>query len=236
MSKLMIKGTEVGFDLEDANVESTLLASTTATSATTYTVNDLSQYDFIMVNLTFTNAIDSFFNTVTIPVLDFKRASNAVQVTHANATYRAIAKYISDTSVSLYILGNTSKAELYGIKIKAMALPVKEMHHYSTDEQVVGTWIDGKTLYEKSYQILNYDKVGWNKSGLLLPEGCEMVKKINTTVSDYNGNVFPEYNINNSDMLRSYFYGGEHFLTVGTNYPERPFNIYITIKYTKTTD
>ena len=27
------------------------------------------------------------------------------------------------------------------------------MHEYSTDEQVVGTWIDGKTLYEKSFSV-----------------------------------------------------------------------------------
>ena len=26
-------------------------------------------------------------------------------------------------------------------------------HHYSTDEQIVGTWIDGSTLYEKTFQI-----------------------------------------------------------------------------------
>lgn len=29
------------------------------------------------------------------------------------------------------------------------------MHHYSTDEQVVGTWIDGKTLYEKTFKFDN---------------------------------------------------------------------------------
>lgn len=26
-------------------------------------------------------------------------------------------------------------------------------HHYSTDEQIVGTWVDGSTLYEKTYEI-----------------------------------------------------------------------------------
>ena len=27
------------------------------------------------------------------------------------------------------------------------------MHDYSTDEQIVGTWIDGKTLYEKTVSV-----------------------------------------------------------------------------------
>ena len=28
-------------------------------------------------------------------------------------------------------------------------------HHYSTDEQIIGTWIDGKTLYEKTFKVDN---------------------------------------------------------------------------------
>lgn len=30
---------------------------------------------------------------------------------------------------------------------------VKYYHNYSTDEQVVGTWIDGSTLYEKTWSV-----------------------------------------------------------------------------------
>lgn len=30
---------------------------------------------------------------------------------------------------------------------------IKEGHNYSTDEQVVGTFIDGKPLYEKTFEI-----------------------------------------------------------------------------------
>lgn len=41
-------------------------------------------------------------------------------------------------------------------------------HHYSTTEQVVGTWIDGKTLYERVVQfnqiILNTDS--WFNTGI----------------------------------------------------------------------
>ena len=35
--------------------------------------------------------------------------------------------------------------------IDGKALDGKDgMHHYSTEEQVIGTWIDGSTLYEKT--------------------------------------------------------------------------------------
>ena len=35
-------------------------------------------------------------------------------------------------------------------------------HHYSTDEQVIGTWIDGKTLYEKTLVFDNPTKDSYN--------------------------------------------------------------------------
>ena len=35
-------------------------------------------------------------------------------------------------------------------------------HHYSTDEQVVGTWIDGSTLYERSFDLSQFLTVSAN--------------------------------------------------------------------------
>ena len=40
----------------------------------------------------------------------------------------------------------------------AKATASTPLHHYSEDEQVVGTWIDGKTLYEKTVIITNAGK------------------------------------------------------------------------------
>lgn len=45
-------------------------------------------------------------------------------------------------------------------------------HHYTTNEQVIGTWIDGKPLYEKTYTGLNQSITGnqWNTiSGVSMP-------------------------------------------------------------------
>lgn len=40
---------------------------------------------------------------------------------------------------------------VYGIQQGTNSAYAQSMHHYSTDEHIVGTWIDGKTIYEKSY-------------------------------------------------------------------------------------
>lgn len=46
-------------------------------------------------------------------------------------------------------------------------------HHYSTTEQVVGTWIDGKTIYERTYNNLsisvNYAD-SWVRTGIIMQE------------------------------------------------------------------
>ena len=51
--------------------------------------------------------------------------------------------------------------------------------HYSTDEQVVGTWIDGRTIYQKAFDNLNITVASnaWTDTGCAIsdavkPIGC----------------------------------------------------------------
>lgn len=39
---------------------------------------------------------------------------------------------------------------------------VNVLHHYSTNEQVIGTWIDGETLYERTFNELSTNTNGDN--------------------------------------------------------------------------
>lgn len=43
-------------------------------------------------------------------------------------------------------------------------------HHYSTDEQVVGTWIDGKTLYEKTFELPSRTSVKNDYSTIIISD------------------------------------------------------------------
>ena len=56
------------------------------------------------------------------------------------------------TNASKFTLNMTGSGfylyEIYGIKIGANSL-----HEYSEDEQIVGKWIDGSTIYEKTFNI-----------------------------------------------------------------------------------
>ena len=108
-------------------------------------------------------------------------------------------------------------------------------HHYSTDEVIVGTWIDGKPLYEKTiyiasvtsgtsyqhnisnvkdisiYEIRAKRNTGWYSSGHIFQDS---MNKITESFS-----VIPS-----STALYAYLFGN----TIT--------DCYVTVRYTKTTD
>lgn len=80
-------------------------------------------------------------------------------------------EYVNDTTFTIYncssAVGTTSTTDnsqlipiaIYGIKqqteirFNALAENVKATVDYSTDEQPIGTWIDGRTLYQKTLNL-----------------------------------------------------------------------------------
>ena len=116
-----------------------------------------------------------------------------------------------------------------------------EPHNYSTDEQVVGTWIDGSTLYEKTISFTTPNDSNYTKQsvGLLTAEidkvwivdsftykdtiytSAMPYAYINNTVADEQFEIF----INKSSTNVTLDY------RVGTSLYEAL--AYITIRYTK---
>ena len=106
-------------------------------------------------------------------------------------------------------------------------------HHYSTDEQVIGTWIDGKTLYEKTvdcgalpnndskqvaHGITNIDKIV-NFVGIAYAMSSGTAVQLAYPSS--NSTFAIDMSVNNTNIV---------FLT----FTDRTsFNGYVTIRYTK---
>ena len=114
--------------------------------------------------------------------------------------------------------------------------------HYSTSEQVIGTWVDGKPLYEKTIVKNNVD-MGNNGGNLTsIPHGvsdlkecvklemaCPKLNYITTSdITSSGGSVIATFRVDTANVFCS---GGNNYFG-GT--ADRYW--YITIRYTKTTD
>lgn len=120
-----------------------------------------------------------------------------------------------------------------------------EAHHYSTEEQVIGTWVDGKTLYEKTYVFNNVANAAKNSLGTLTTfDSTWVIRSIDgyAAENDSNGhkNIFVNsegyttgngafFNVivNSSNVLRYNLQNRDNLYTS---------TVYVTVKYTKTTD
>ena len=105
--------------------------------------------------------------------------------------------------------------------------------HYSTDEQVVGTWIDGKPIYQKTFE-LNY--VCPSKNGWEVVQN-NAIHNIDILISATTSYIYTSsYRYTNATTVRVDEPSGN--LTIYVTGDQMSGNILkqITIQYTKTTD
>ena len=107
-------------------------------------------------------------------------------------------------------------------------------HNYSTEEQVVGTWIDGKPLYEKTIDL-----------GYLPDNGT---KQVNHNISNlrfvtningfaYSTTILPLPNIHPNGIQYAVSVGiTATTINISTGTDRSSFYGYLTLQYTKTTD
>lgn len=111
--------------------------------------------------------------------------------------------------------------------------------NFSQSEQVVGTWIDGKPLYQKtlianatSTSATTYTDTGVDNIDTLFFNPCGTFKVQNTS----NNVVAQSFYSSADDRLQIYYRSSSNevsVLSIGSNFAG---TIYITICYTKTTD
>lgn len=109
-------------------------------------------------------------------------------------------------------------------------------HTYSTTEQVVGTWIDGKPLYEKTIEITNLSisaNGGSVSLGIANVETIFMIAiKLDTIIVPYTVGNLPQYgvggffNVGTADTTMELRTGEARTFSTG----------FVIVRYTKTTD
>lgn len=102
---------------------------------------------------------------------------------------------------------------------------------YSTTEKVVGTWIDGKPLYEQTFT----HTCASNREVITLNSTYIIKKADGGVFSSSEKDFIPfGYLVNSNDFVR--FYTADYYFVIENGYYSSRPKAIVTIRYTKTTD
>lgn len=141
---------------------------------------------------------------------------------------------IYNNNSSLY--GKTAYATLQYTKTTDSSVEIGNDTDYSTTEKIVGTWIDGKPLYQKTYSLTNVSAT--KNLSTLLSVGSMNVKDIKGYCSFNNVNADLSVNtILGSDDYQFFVYNDNGTLKYTAYYYGNTIKeVVLTLQYTKTTD
>ena len=104
---------------------------------------------------------------------------------------------------------------------------IKASNDYSTSEHVIGTWIDGATLYERTFELASMITIGtdWSSTGITLT-GADKIIDVEVYRIDTLGEFMTSVSLNSGTK--------EVSLLTMWNGVELSAGSTITLRYTKT--
>ena len=180
--------------------------------------------------------------TVDGQVTDIKRADKAVLTVSGTPKWLSVNIDAETPTGSLgdeLILRPTNTSVLYCIATKNIYL--NPSLDYSTDEKVVGTWIDGKPLYQKTL-IITTDISSAETRVSISSLNTDYVQISNGTLIRNNGASISLNAVNGEYSTATIFFicyieATKHiYIKVGNDSNNKGASAYITVQYTKTTD
>lgn len=132
----------------------------------------------------------------------------------------------------------TNTSVLYCIKYNTSILSTPE-NNYSTEEQRIGTWIDGKPLYQKSFTGITTSTADNTEPLISFTESIDVVVSLKGIIKRTVGSIVTALDFNYYNTPTDY---ATLIFRIGTGFRQKVCadNInapcYITIQYTKTTD
>lgn len=154
-----------------------------------------------------------------------------------------IVQYVDETTVSnrdeakieVSLTNNKAISEVNG-ELGGLRDDVNKINEYSTEEQVIGTWIDGKPLYRKVY-----DNITINSSETVIAKlsGIKIQMISGWLVRANDGFVQPIGSYSSSESIytsRVFCDNAVIKVQANSNYNTGEFKARVVIEYTKTTD
>ena len=111
---------------------------------------------------------------------------------------------------------------------------IETLDVYTSTEQIIGEWTDGKTIYRKVYE-----GSASSNGATLIPDSLKATDidtliNATCTVSSASGVKCPSYSTGSSDdYLRVYMSNTGTTVAVGSSYPPAPYSYVVILEYTK---
>ena len=218
-----------------------LLGHCTATNVTFKLSDSLANYTHIGLEPVYSGGKDSC-GMYTYPIEVFKNAGLVrlglyTVSTAFDGNNKVHIRYIDDNTVEVVCVNADSNIKIYGIKDNG-GVTIRKKDVYSTEEQEIGTWIDGKSIYRKT---ITGTLVSVSNSLKTLPID-KVINAYGLTETSYNHTMFiPSGTVDNSAtgsgaygcQLLKHTNGSEWFLQYGTSNNPNGSTV-LTVEYTKT--
>lgn len=196
----------------------------------------IDDYDYLLVsywNLANSNE-NSYSNNILIPKSDFYLTSSingdenkafSVGENLSGGSVIYLTFRFIDNKTLTYRNGTTSDG--YRTAIRAIyGIRKAGLHNYSTEEKVVGTWIDGRPIFERTWQIDNADVTNnWDVTNVDFENIAFVVE---ATIYDTDSETPRSVPVKTRKLSRTSirFYAGDSWASIDA----------YTIQYVKTTD
>ena len=203
---------------EDMTVEK-LWGGATGSATTLELSKSAFDYDIIVVCGTSETGNTNGGDTAMFLTETIKNASNLTVAWYAYDTRYAALNFSEDGNSINCSYSNQYISDVYGVKFGSN-------HTYSTEEQIVGTWIDGKPIYEKTVSI----PAGSNDAGLI--SDVDTFVNVNGYVIYADGYT---RQIASNNYSQCFVFKETDSTSVFIHGSNRTGG-YVTIQYTKTTD
>ena len=184
-------------------------------------------------------------NNVAMKKFDSSIQSGSLTGTkYVNAPAGSVANPSADTN-NVYITSRpTNTSVLYCIATHNMFM--NEGSNFSTDEQIVGTWVDGKPIYQKTFSTITLVKNITNLTQI----GSDLGANINLIIDSYvcaigtngwqssGGAPWTYATVSTSEKVRVEVWRSDSnaLQVYGFNNDNIDYTLYVTVLYTKTTD
>lgn len=127
-------------------------------------------------------------------------AYSTYAITSAGGINAVIRQYFYDGAASGYFTTTVKYTKDADVAGSGLFVPSGALaHHYTTDEQVVGTWVDGSTLYEKTFSY-NSVSSGDNTFAFDLPAGAIVVDQKNAFFVLSQSMYFSDNNVSGNSI------------------------------------